>query len=185
VQWQGLFLADEMKRLGKYDRSLDWSRIGTGLTNAGIALVNDKNQPGRFPDFLDLYRQDATIYNIWGNLVAYTMLTDLGKDPGISFLKQDDLHIASGYRILSLEHRDEGDLLTIDVPEGMPCYLVIRGTASEPIRIGHEEAVLLNDLTSATAGYRYDDSGGALVIKATGGSTPVRIVLSPAVESGR
>lgn len=125
VQWQGVFLAEEMKRIGMYDKTLDWGKIGKGLTNSGINLVNNDRQPGRFPDYLDMFKSDATIYNIWGNLTAHTVYSDLGFMPEWSEKTTSGIKVVSGYEIKNLDVNDKKITVKLKILSEMPCYVLL------------------------------------------------------------
>ncbi len=172
VQWQGMFLAEEYKRLAQFDESQDWATLAEGLTRAGMNLVNTGRQPGRFPDYLDIPKTDPIVYNIWGNLVAHTLLTDLGRKPGWDQREAGGVRVVSGYDIRSLEASSGWVRLEVDVPQGMPCYLAIQGDVPGVPVLGGETLPESGSLGSLDRGYRVSEAAGGLVVKIHGGVEP-------------
>lgn len=155
VLWEGVLLAEELKRIDRYDKTLDWGKIGAGITNASINLVNNDRQPGRFPDYLDLFKSDSTIYNIWGNLTARTVYSDLGFMPEWSEKRISGVRVVSGYEISNLEIKEKIITTYIKIPSGMPCYLLLHtGKVLRANVNGIDMPMLSDNLDNVTNAYR-------------------------------
>lgn len=180
VQWEGMILAEELKRIGRTDKTLDWGKIGRGITNSGINLVNNNRQPGRFPDFLDMFKSDSTIYNIWGNLVARAVYSDMGFKPEWSEKTTSGIKAVSGYEITDFKVDNKNLSLKLKIPNKMPCYLLIHTNNISSARVGGANLKYLEgELDKEKDAYRKMSGKDVYVFKITGNTdeTNLNIVL--------
>ena len=137
VQWCGLDYGYALLLFAKYDKTLDWGKIGEGIVaSAECQLYDDEDFIGLLPDSFQLETQEKYIYNINPTVVSMLRRMIDGKPTNVSVVD------CAGRRVVSpFPARVEGNTVKISANKGVKYQVMIDGQEVKSIESQGEDAL--------------------------------------------